>query len=115
VLEVSRREVEFQRRAGQHYEHGGGSGGGGGGGGVKGLFKRATSQRERARDFDVARANPPVQTRIDTGLWTGKGKSAKKGIGQAWSKWFHVSGIPGRNADNPYFISAVKQTQQWCT
>jgi hypothetical protein len=30
VLEVSRREAEFQRRAGQHYEHGGGSGGGGG-------------------------------------------------------------------------------------
>jgi hypothetical protein len=25
VLEVSRREAEFQRRAGQHYEHGGGS------------------------------------------------------------------------------------------
>jgi hypothetical protein len=29
VLEVSRREAEFQRRAAQHYEHGGGSGGGG--------------------------------------------------------------------------------------
>jgi hypothetical protein len=43
VLEVLRREVEFQRRAGQHYEHGGESGGGGGGGGVKGLFRKATS------------------------------------------------------------------------
>jgi hypothetical protein len=32
VLEVSRRETEFQRRAGQHYKHGGGSGRGGGGG-----------------------------------------------------------------------------------
>jgi hypothetical protein len=31
VLEVSRREAEFQRRVGQHYEHGGGSWGGGGG------------------------------------------------------------------------------------
>jgi hypothetical protein len=41
-LEVLRREVEFQSRAGQHYEHGGGSGGGGGGG-VKGLFRRVTS------------------------------------------------------------------------
>jgi hypothetical protein len=30
VLEVSRRETKFQRRAGEHYEHGGGSGGGGG-------------------------------------------------------------------------------------
>jgi hypothetical protein len=43
VLAVSRCEAKFQRRAGQHYEHGGGSGGGGGGGGVKGLFRRATS------------------------------------------------------------------------
>jgi hypothetical protein len=43
ALEVSRCEVEFQRRAGEHYEHGGRSGGGGGGGGVKGLFRRAMS------------------------------------------------------------------------
>jgi hypothetical protein len=112
VLEVLRREAEFQRRVGQHYEHGGGSGGGGGGGGVKGLFRRATSQRKRSRDFDAARAMAPVQTRIDIGPWTSKGKSVKKAIGRAWSKWFHVSGIPGRNADNSYFISAVKQTQQ---
>jgi hypothetical protein len=63
VLELLRREVEFQRRAGQHYEHGDESGGGG----AKGLFRRATSQRERTRDFDAARAKAPVQTRIDTG------------------------------------------------
>jgi hypothetical protein len=87
--------------------------GGGGGGGVNGLFRRATSQRERPRDFDGARAKAPVQTRIDTGPWTSKEKSTKEAIGRAWSKWFHVSGIPGRNADNPYFISVVKQTQQW--
>jgi hypothetical protein len=31
ALEVSRCKVEFQRRAGEHYEHGGRSGGGGGG------------------------------------------------------------------------------------
>jgi hypothetical protein len=67
MLEVSRREAEFQRRARQHYEHGVGSGGGGGGGGIKGLFRRATSQRERPRDFDAARAKAPIQTRIDTG------------------------------------------------
>jgi hypothetical protein len=90
-----------------------GAGGGGGGGGVRGFFRRATLQRERYRDFDVARATAPIQTRIDTGPWTSKGKSAKKVIERAWSKWFHVSGISGRNADNPYFISAVKQTQQW--
>jgi hypothetical protein len=92
-----RREAEFQRRVGQHYEHGGGSGGGGGGGGVKGLFRRATSQRKKPRDFDATRAKAPVQTRIDTGPWTSKGKSTKEAIGRAWSKWFHVSGIPSRN------------------
>jgi hypothetical protein len=62
VLELLRREAEFQRRVGQHYEHGGGSGGGG----VKELFRRATTQREMARDFDAARANAPVQTRMVT-------------------------------------------------
>jgi hypothetical protein len=36
---------------------------GGGGGGVKGLFKRATSQGERHRDFDAARAKTLVQAR----------------------------------------------------
>jgi hypothetical protein len=112
VLEVLSREAEFQRRAGQYYEHGGGSGGGGGGGGVKGLFRRATSQRKRRIDFDAARAKAPVQTRIDIGPWTNKGKSAKEAIGRTWLKWFHVSRISGRNTDNPYFISAVKQTQQ---
>jgi hypothetical protein len=75
-----RRKTEFQRRVGQHYEHGGGSGGGGGGGRVKGLFRRATSQRERSRDFDAARAKAPVQIQIDTDPWTSKGKSAKEGI-----------------------------------
>jgi hypothetical protein len=75
------------------------------------LFRRVTSQRERPRDFDVVRDKAPVQTRIDTGPWTSKGKSAKEAIGRAWSKWFHVSEIPGRNAGNPYFISAVKQSQ----
>jgi hypothetical protein len=107
VLEDSRREAKFQRRTGEHYEHGYGSGGRGRGW-SKGIFKRATSQRERSRDFDAARAKAPVQTRIDTGLWTSKKKSAKEVIGRAWSKWFHVSRILGRNADNLYFISVVK-------
>jgi hypothetical protein len=64
VLEVLRREAKFQRRVRQHYGHGGESGGGGG---VKGLFRRASSQREMTRDFDAARAKTLVQTRIDTG------------------------------------------------
>jgi hypothetical protein len=75
---------------------------------VKGLFRRATSQRERLKDFDAVRAKAPVQTRINTGPWISKGKSAKEAIGRTWSKWFPVSGISGSNADNPYFISAVK-------
>jgi hypothetical protein len=53
VLEVLRHEAGFQRRAGQHYDHGGGSRGGGEGGGVKGLFRRATPQKERPIDFDA--------------------------------------------------------------
>jgi hypothetical protein len=85
VLEVSRCEAEFQRRLGQHYEHGGGSEGEEGEVESKGLCRRATSQRERLRDSDAARAKAPVQTRIDTGLWTSKGKSAKEAIGWAWS------------------------------
>jgi hypothetical protein len=77
-------------------------------GGVRGFFRRATSQRERSRDFDAARATTPVQTQIDNGLWTSKKKSAKKAMGRAWSKWFHGSGIPCWNTDNAYFISVVK-------
>jgi hypothetical protein len=46
AVEVSRHEAEFQRRAGERYEHGGGSGAGGGGGGVRIFFRRAMSQRE---------------------------------------------------------------------
>jgi hypothetical protein len=38
-------------------------------GGVRGFFRRATSQRERSRDFDAARATTPVQTQIDNGSW----------------------------------------------
>jgi hypothetical protein len=68
AVEVSRHEAEFQRRAEVRYEHGGESGARGGGGGVQGFFRRATSQRERSRDFDAARATAPVQTWIDNGV-----------------------------------------------
>jgi hypothetical protein len=44
----------------------------------KGLFRRATSHRERPRDFDAARVKTPVQTRIDTGLWTNNEKVQTK-------------------------------------
>jgi hypothetical protein len=78
VVEVLRREAEFQRRVGERYQHGGGSGAGGGG--VRGFFRRVTSQRERSRNFDAVRATAPVQTRIDTSPWTSKEKSAKEAI-----------------------------------
>jgi hypothetical protein len=78
---------------------------------IRRFFRRATSQRERSRYFDAARAKTLVQTRIDTSLWSSKGKSEKEAIEWAKWKWFHVSGILGTNADNSYFISAVKQTQ----
>jgi hypothetical protein len=81
AVEVSRREAEFQRRAGERYEHGGGSGAGGGE--LRGFFRRATLQREMFRDFDAARATAHVQTRIDIGMWTSKGKSAKEAIERA--------------------------------
>jgi hypothetical protein len=53
------------------------------------------------------------QTRIDTGSWTQKGKNARESIGKAWSKFFHTAGVPGRQADSPYFVSAVRETQKW--
>ena len=28
-------------------------------------------------------------------------------------KFFHIAGIPGRQADNLYFVSAVRETQKW--
>ena len=54
-----------------------------------------------------------TQPRIDTGSWTQKGKNVKEAIGKAWSKFFHIVGVPGRQADSPYFVSAVRKTQKW--
>jgi hypothetical protein len=42
-----------------------------------------------------------------------KGKNAKEAIGRAWSKFFHIVGVPGRQTDNPYFVNAVRETQKW--
>ena len=36
-----------------------------------------------------------------------------KNIGKAWSKFFHIAGVPVRQADSSYFISAVRETQKW--
>jgi hypothetical protein len=56
MLEVLRHEAEFQRRAGQHYEHGGGSGGGGGGGGVKGFVEEP---RPRGKGLEILMPQEP--------------------------------------------------------
>jgi hypothetical protein len=96
------------------YERGGGSGGGRGNP-MSRLLRRSTSQRQTpgVTDYNIASSRGPVQTRIDTGPWSKKGKNAKEAIGRAWAKFFHTAGVAGRNADNPYFVSAVRETQKW--
>ena len=32
-------------------------------------------------------------------------------IGKAWAKWFHANDIPGHKANCPYFVGAIKLTQ----
>lgn len=107
-LHASRQEEEYARRVreqGGEYEYGGGSSQQhSGGGGLFGKLKRSTSRKGKAA---------PVQTRIDTGPWTQKGKNAKAAIGKAWAKFFHTEAIPGVKADNPYFVVACKETQRW--
>ncbi|CAM0152396.1 unnamed protein product [Urochloa decumbens] len=41
-----------------------------------------------------------------------EGSDLKVRLGKAFAKWFHSDDIPGRKADNPYFIAAVKLAQQ---
>src|SRR6185312_14464905 len=81
------------------------------------MFRTATSQRESpvVEDYNLAAGGRRgmTQPKIDTGSWTQKGKNAKEAIGKAWSKFFHIAGVPGRQADSPYFVSAVRETQKW--
>ena len=98
------------------YEHGGGSGSTRGNP-MQRMFRRATSQRESpaVEDYNLAAdgRRGMTQPRIDTGSWTHKGRDAKEAISKAWSKFFHIAGVPGRQADNPYFVSAVRETHKW--
>ncbi|CAM0146800.1 unnamed protein product [Urochloa decumbens] len=121
AMELSRAEAEYRRgvdERGGAYEHGGGSGSARGNP-LQRMFGRVTSQRERlspaVEDYNLASGGRRgmTHTRIDTGSWTQKGKNAKEAIGKAWSKFFHIAGVPGRQADNPYFVSAVRETQKW--
>lgn len=117
AMHESRAEEEYRQRVQQRggaYEHGGGSGSRGGNP-VQRIFRRATSLRQTpgVMDYNLGSAKGSTQPRIDTGSWTQKGKNAKEAIGRAWSKFFHIAGVPGRQADNPYFVSAVRETQKW--
>jgi hypothetical protein len=119
AINLSRAEHEYRQgveQRGGSYEHGGGSGSTRGNP-LERLLRRATSSRESpaVRDYNLAAGGSRgmTQPRIDTGKWTQKGKNAKEAIGKAWGKFFHIAGIPGRQADNPYFVSAIRETQKW--
>ena len=62
------------------------------------MFRRATSQRESlvVEDYNLTAGGRRgmTQPRIDTGFWTQKG-NAKEAISKAWSKFFHIAGVPG--------------------
>ncbi|XP_066162205.1 uncharacterized protein [Oryza sativa Japonica Group] len=124
AIAVSRQDENFRRdveERGGTYEHGGGSGSAqpearkGRSNPITNMLRRATSHRESpaVRDYNLASAKAPVQPRIDTGFFTKKGKQARQAIGESWARFFFTAGIPGRNADNPYFVSAVRETQKW--
>jgi hypothetical protein len=52
--------------------------------------------------------NQTTIKRIDAMLQGG----AKVRLGKAFAKWFQSEDIPGRKADNPYFVSAIKLAQE---
>src|SRR6185312_14362873 len=110
ALDLSRAEAEFRRgveQRGGAYERGGGSGSTRGNV-MQRMFRRSTSQRESpvVEDYNLAAGGRRgiTQPRIDTGSWTQKGKNANEAIGKAWSKFFHIAGVPGRQADSPYSL-----------
>jgi hypothetical protein len=82
------------------------------------MVRRAGSRRDTpvvVEDYKLAAGGRRgmMQPRIDTGSWTQKGQNARESIGKAWSKFFHIAGVPGKQADSPYFVSAVRVIQKW--
>lgn len=73
-----------------------------------GRYYSSPSSAQVPFDLDLARSKAPSQPRVDIMLQG----DAKVRLGKAWSKWFHANDIPGRKADCPYFVSAIKLTQQ---
>jgi hypothetical protein len=81
------------------YEHGGGSGSTRENP-LQRMLRRSDSRRDTpvvVEDYNLAAGGRRgmTQPRIDTGSWTQKGKNAKEAIGKAWSKFFHIAGVPG--------------------
>jgi hypothetical protein len=90
------------------YEHGGGSGSTRENP-LQRLLRRSGSRRDTpvvVEDYNLAagRRSGMDQPRIATSSWTQKGKNAKEAIGKAWSKFFHIAGVLGRQADNPFLL-----------
>jgi hypothetical protein len=120
AIHLSRAEELYRQgveQRGGAYEHGGGSGSTRENP-LQRMLRRSGSRRDTpvvVEDYNLAAGGRRgmTQPRIDTGSWTQKGKNAKEAIGKAWSKFFHIAGVPGRQADNPYFVSAVRETQKW--
>jgi hypothetical protein len=82
------------------------------------MLRRSGSRRDTpvvVEDYNLAVGGRRgmTQPRIDTGSWMQKGKNAKEAIGKAWSKFFHITGVPGRQANKPYFVSAIRETHKW--
>ena len=119
AIDLWRAEAEFRQgveQRGGAYERGGGSGSTRGNA-MQRMFRRATSQRESpvVEDYNLAAGGRRgmTQPRIDIGSWTQTGRNAKEAIDKTWSKLFHIAGVPGRQADSPYFVSTVRETQKW--
>ncbi|WVZ97039.1 hypothetical protein U9M48_042604 [Paspalum notatum var. saurae] len=71
-------------------------------------FCRSPSVSNALIDIDLERSKMPSQPRVDIMLQEG----AKEKLEKALAKWFHANDIPGRKADCPYFVAAIKLAQQ---
>jgi hypothetical protein len=82
-------------------QHGRATGGGGGAGGSSGGVKDYY-------DIDLAYSKTRPQQTLEACF---KKEEYASRIGRAWSKWFHANDIPGHKANCPYFVGAMKLTQ----
>lgn len=71
--------------------------------------RQACANKRGVFDIDLARSRTSVQPRIDRAFNT---KELAEKLGKAWAKWFHANDIAGKKANCPYFLAAMKLTQQ---